>query len=67
MAQAANQKNQVAMQSAAMKLQSANADRQSRERLEQMRIAQTEAVHPGSAPLVHEEMGNLGSGMAPEL
>ena len=65
LAQAAAQKNQIAAQGAAMKLASQNADRQSREKLEMMRIAQTEAVHPGSAPLVHEELGTMGTGNSP--
>ena len=67
MAQAALKKTEVDAQSAAMKLASQNADRQSREDLEKLRIAQTEAVHPGSAPLVHEELSTISGGNQPSM
>ena len=61
MAQAAQQRNQIQAQEGAMRIASQNADRESHERIERLRIAQTEAVHPGSAPLVHEELGTIGT------
>ena len=66
-AQAAVEKNQVNLQTAAMKVASQNADRQSKERLEQMRLIQTTAVHPGVAPLVSEEANALGNSNSPAI
>jgi hypothetical protein len=58
-AHAALQRNEVTAQSAAMRLASQHADREARERLEKMRLAQTAAVHPGSAPIIHQELGQM--------
>ena len=58
-AQAQAQRNQTALQAAAMRAATHADDIESKERIEKMRIAQTEAVHPSSAPLVHSEVGPL--------
>jgi len=63
MAQAAQQKNQITLQSAALRAATHQDDTQSKERIERLRIAQTEAVHPTSAPLVHSELGTLEQGL----
>ena len=58
-AQAQQARNQVALQSAAIRAAVHKDDIESKERVERLRIAQTEAVHPTSAPLVHTELGAL--------
>ena len=59
MAQAQQERNKVAMQSAALRAATHADDTSSKERVERLRIAQTEAVHPTSAPLVHSELGTM--------
>lgn len=58
-AHAALQRNEISAQTAAMKLASQQADRASRERVERMKLARTEAIHPDSENLVHQEIGTL--------
>jgi hypothetical protein len=48
---------QAAMLEAQQKPVMQARDLASKERIQAMRIAQTEAVHPGSAGLVHQELG----------
>jgi len=60
LAQAAQEKNKVALQSAALRAAVHQDDSQSKERIERLRIAASEVVHPTSAPLAHSELGPGG-------
>lgn len=56
------QKNQTAVQMAAMRAAVKQDEQEARERIERARLAQTAAIHPESAAPVYNELGNMNPG-----